>query len=34
MQPLKEFAGLDRSFWAHVKMVSERLGYSKRSKGG
>lgn len=33
MQPLKEFARLDRSFWAHVKMVSERLGYSKRSKG-
>ena len=34
MQPLKEFAGLDQSFWAHVKMVSERLGYSKRNVKG
>jgi len=32
--PLKEFAGLDRSFWAHVKLVSERLGYSERGARG
>jgi len=34
MQPLPEFSGLDRSFWAHAKLVSERLGYSRRTRGG
>lgn len=31
MRPLSEFASFDRPFWAHVKLVSETLGYSQRS---
>jgi hypothetical protein len=31
MQPFEGFAHLDRSFWAHVKLVSEILGYSERA---
>jgi hypothetical protein len=31
MKPAKKFARLDESFWAHVRLVSERLKYSKRS---
>jgi len=34
MQPLPEFSGLDRSFWAHIKLLSEKLGYSSRGKAG
>ena len=30
MQPFSEYKSLDRSFWAHVKLVSERLRYSDR----
>ena len=30
MKPNPDFYALDRSFWAHVKLVSERLGYSNR----
>lgn len=30
MIPDPAFAGQDRSFWAHVKLVSERIGYSTR----
>jgi hypothetical protein len=32
MRALRRFARLDESFWAHVRLVSERLKYSKRSK--
>lgn len=34
LQALSEFASLDRPFWAHVKLVSETLGYSVRSRRG
>jgi hypothetical protein len=34
LRPLPEFSGLDRPFWAHVKLVSESLGYSKRGRRG
>ncbi len=34
MERLPEFSALDRSFWAHVKLVSETLGYSARSPRG
>jgi hypothetical protein len=34
MRPDPAFEGLDRSFWAHVKLVSEKLGYSTRKKNG
>jgi hypothetical protein len=30
MRPAAEFSRQDPSFWAHVKLVSERLGYSVR----
>ncbi len=30
MRLLSQFASLDRPFWAHVKLVSETLGYSRR----
>ncbi len=32
MQALLEFTGLDRSFWAHVRLASEGLGYSERGR--
>ncbi len=34
MKPVPAFTNLDRSFWAHVKLVSEKLGYSTRKKKG
>jgi len=34
VRPDSRFAGLDRAFWAHVKLVSERLGYSVRARRG
>lgn len=34
MEAFQEFSHLDRFFWAHVKLVSERLGYSKPQKRG
>jgi len=35
MLPLPGYESLDRSFWAHVKLLSEQLGYSLRTpKGG
>ncbi len=30
MQPFPEFAQKDKSFWAYIKLISEKLGYSKR----
>jgi hypothetical protein len=33
MKPITRFVGLDRAFWANIKLISETLGYSKRSKG-
>ena len=30
MQPLPEFVGEDRAFWANVRFISERSGYSNR----
>lgn len=32
VKALPEFSGLDRRFWAHVKLVSEVLGYSVRTR--
>jgi len=32
MKPDARFADRPRPFWAHVKLVSERLGYSQRTK--
>jgi len=32
MQPLAQFGSYDRPFWAHVKLVSESLGYSARAR--
>lgn len=32
MKPDPAFAGLDRGFWAHVKLVSAKIGYSTRGK--
>lgn len=29
----EQFAAYDRSFWAHVKLVSEKIGYSERRTG-
>lgn len=34
MEAFAEFAGQGPEFWAHVKLVSERLGYSQRVKKG
>jgi hypothetical protein len=34
MQPISEFRGCDRSFWAYVKLISEGLGYSLRTRRG
>ncbi len=36
MKPEPRFAGLGRPFWAHAKLVSEKLGYSssKKQNGG
>ena len=34
MKPAPEFAALEPEFMAHVKLVSERLGYSSRAKKG
>lgn len=34
MLPLKEFAGWDLPYWAAVRLVSEKLGYSKRGRRG
>lgn len=34
MRPDPKFVGLAPSFWAHVKLVSEKLGYSVRKKRG
>lgn len=34
MQAFAEFSGQGPEFWAHVKLVSERLGYSQRVKKG
>jgi len=34
MRPSPDFASEPRSFWAHVKMVSEGLGYSIRARNG
>jgi len=33
MKPSAKYSGLDREFWAHVRLVSELLGYSDKSKG-
>lgn len=33
MQAFDEFKGMDASFWAFVKYVSENLGYTERSEG-
>ena len=34
MRPSEDFIGEAPAFWAHVKLVSERLGYSNRAKKG
>lgn len=34
MKPDPKFVGMAPSFWAHVKLVSEKLGYSVRRKRG
>lgn len=34
MRPFDDFVGEPPSFWAHVKLVSERMGYSKRAGKG
>lgn len=33
MEAFNEFKGMDASFWAFVKYVSENLGYTERGKG-
>lgn len=32
MKAIVEFTQMDMSFWAHVKLISEQLGYSERGK--
>lgn len=34
MLPFTDFKGKDNQFWAYVKLISERLGYSDRGSGG
>jgi hypothetical protein len=34
MKPFDDYSGEPPAFWAHVKLVSERLGYSKRVPRG
>src|SRR3989338_9999892 len=34
MKPISKFVGRDRKFWALVKFISERLGYSDRKTKG
>lgn len=33
MRPFREFAGMDPSFWAFIKFISETLGYTERRQG-
>jgi hypothetical protein len=32
VKPARRYSDLEPSFWAHVRLVSERLGYSKRQR--
>jgi len=34
MQPKKQFTGLPRTFWAYVRLISEKLGYTERQHPG
>ena len=33
MRAFEEFGGMDSSFWAFIKYISETLGYTKRGSG-
>ena len=33
MQAFEQFQGMDASFWAFVKYISENLGYTERGEG-
>ena len=33
MQTFEQFQGMDASFWAFVKYISENLGYTERGEG-
>lgn len=33
MRPFREFEGMDPSFWAFIKYISEELGYTERGQG-
>lgn len=32
MQAFPEFKGMNHIFWAHVKLISEKLGYSNHKR--